>query len=100
MPFQQGNSKLGKKIWTYSIPAGDSCPGKTEACSEECYAAEGFFLMPNVKRSLQRNWDETKSPDFAAWAIGELKRVKAKVVRVHVAGDLYDATYAEKWLEI
>ncbi len=100
MPFQQGNSKLGKKIWTYSIPAGDTCPYKTDACSKECYAADGFFLMPNVKKSLQKNWDETKKDTFDQWAISELKRVKAKVVRVHVAGDLYDLAYVKKWYNI
>jgi hypothetical protein len=98
--FRQGNSKLGKKIWTFSIPAGGSCPGKTDACSKECYAADGFFLMPNVVRSLNKNWDETRQPDFVDNAINHLKKVKAKVCRVHVAGDLYDKEYAEKWLTI
>jgi hypothetical protein len=100
MLFQQGNSKLGKKIWTFSIPAGDTCPGKTEACSKECYAASGFFLMPNVARSLDRKFDYTKLPSFVADATAELKQVKAKVCRVHVAGDLYDTEYAKKWLDI
>lgn len=100
MGFQQGNSKLGRKIWTFSIPAGDTCPGKTEVCSKECYAAEGFFLMPNVARSLERNWDETRDPDFVYQSVHHLRRVKAKVCRVHVAGDLYDAEYAQKWLDI
>lgn len=99
MPFQQGNSKLGKKIFTYSIPAGTTCPGKSKPC-EMCYAQEGFFQMPSVAKSHQRNWDETKDPGFAEWAIDELYRLKAKVVRVHVAGDVYDVAYAKKWLKI
>lgn len=100
MPFQQGNSKLGRKIWTFSIPAGETCPGKTQACSDECYAAEGFFLMPNVARSLKRNLSETYEPNFVERSVAHLQRVKAKVCRVHVAGDLYDREYSKKWLAI
>lgn len=100
MLFQQGNTKLGKKIWTFSIPAGDTCPGKTEACSKECYAASGFFLMPNVAKSLKHKWNATQLESFVSQAISELKSSKAKVCRVHIAGDLYDAEYAKKWLDI
>lgn len=100
MLFKKGNSKLGSKIWTFSIPAGDTCPYKTEACSKECYAAAGFFLMPNVKRSLEASYEATKANDFAAIAIAELKKIKAQVCRVHVAGDLYSIEYAKKWLKI
>lgn len=100
MPFQQGNSKLGRKIWAFSIPAGSTCPGKTDSCSNECYAAKGFFLMPNVKRSLQANYAETQQPNFVSKSIAHLKKVKAKVCRVHVSGDLYDKAYAQKWLKI
>ena len=36
-----GNTKLGK-MPNFSIPAGDTCPGKSEFC-KDCYAQKGFF---------------------------------------------------------
>jgi hypothetical protein len=56
--------------------------------------------MPNVKKSLTKNWDSTKEDDFVDKSVAELKRVGAKVCRVHVAGDLYSVEYAQKWLAI
>lgn len=100
MLFKQGNTKLGRRIYTFSIPAGDTCPGKTGTCGKECYAAEGFFVMPNVARSHLAAYNVTKSPSFVEDAVAELKKIKAKVVRVHVAGDLYSRAYAQKWLAI
>lgn len=100
MSFQKGNSKLGKQIWTFSIPAGSTCPGKTDACSKECYAAKGFFLMKNVKKALVDNVKNAESGVFVDWAVTQLTYFKVKVCRVHVSGDLYSKEYADNWLAI
>lgn len=99
MPFQKGNSKLGNAIYTWSIPAGSTCPGKSKPC-EECYAQDGFFKMRNVHDALYRNELRSKESDFVQYAVDELTRLKAKVCRIHVAGDMYDAVYAAKWYNI
>ncbi len=98
--FRLGNNKLGKSILTWSIPAIKTCPGSTEACRSVCYADTGFFVSRSVSSSHQRNLELSKQDDFVKNAIKDLKSKKSKVVRVHVAGDLYDAEYALKWFEI
>jgi hypothetical protein len=99
MPFCEGNSKLGKPIITWSIPAGSTCPGKSAPCGV-CYAQTGFFHMNNVKTSLEKNLELAQKSDFVDYAVSELTRLKAKVVRIHVAGDMYDVLYTRKWLKI
>jgi hypothetical protein len=99
MGFAVGNSKLGRNIYTWSIPAGSTCPGKSEPC-KECYAQDGFFRMTNVKTALEKNLELSKGKDFVDYAVKEITRLKAKVVRTHVAGDLYDKEYAVKWYKI
>lgn len=99
--FKNGNSKLGKGILTFSIPAGATCPGKSDLCASACYAGKGAFSWGNVQQSMQLAYMRTQSPKFAEMCIDELGRKrKASVVRVHVAGDLYSVEYASKWLEI
>jgi len=96
----KGNAKLGKSIWSFSIPAGDTCPGKSEICSERCYAQRGFFVMPSVKASQERNHESTLLGDFVERMTDEIRKNKCNVVRIHVAGDFYSAAYARKWLKI
>lgn len=96
----KGNSKLGKTIWCFSIPAGASCPGKSEICSSRCYAQKGFFVMPSVQRAQENNWEITRRGDFVEQMLDELKKKKATVVRIHVAGDYYSAEYVRKWIQI
>lgn len=96
----RGNSKLGKEIWTFSIPASFTCPGKSDLCNTRCYAQKGMFHMPNVQQALQRRLEETKKRAFVNKMVYEINKVKASIVRIHVAGDMYDAEYAEKWYSI
>lgn len=98
--LQGGNTKLGVGIYSWSIPAGETCPGKSVLCSARCYAARGFFHMPNVAAFHVANDRFSRTPEFTPWMIGEVRNHNAKLVRVHVAGDFYDATYAAKWYEI
>jgi hypothetical protein len=96
----QGNSKLGRLIWGFSIPAGDTCPGKSERCDDRCYAQKGMFVMPAVKRAHARNLEATKMSDFADRIIEEIRKHKCSVVRIHVAGDYYSVAYIQKWHKI
>lgn len=100
MSFQQGNTKLGLLFWTWSIPADETCPGKTTLCQAKCYAKTGFFRMPNVAHAHRRSYELAQSEHFVPWASSELKRIFARYVRIHVAGDFFDAEYTRKWLLI
>lgn len=98
--LQGGNSKLGVGIHSWSIPARATCPGKSKLCDARCYAAQGFFRMPTVEAAHAANEAFSRTPEFVPWMIGEIRNHRATVVRLHVAGDFYDAEYVDKWYEI
>ena len=98
--FTRSNAKLGKML-NWSIPTISTCPGKTPLCEQFCYAerdAKRFHHTVGPKRDA--NLIATKSSAFTGWAIDQIERSRSDVVRVHVAGDFYDAGYAEKWFRI
>lgn len=97
--IRPGNSKLGE-VPCFSILAGHSCPGKTKTCAAHCYAMKGFFRMTNVRRSHVQNWEASKQSDFAGRVIDEIERLSIKLLRIHVAGDFYNAPYVRKWIKI
>jgi hypothetical protein len=99
--FTKGNSKLGKSILVFSIPAIKTCPGRSKLCERLCYADQGFFMMHNVKDRLYNNWKLSQKKHFAETVTELLNDVKpGTILRIHVAGDFYNAEYAEKWLYI
>ena len=98
--FARGNSKLGPSVFAFGIPAKRTCPGATRACAAVCYAAAGRYHSAAVRKSLERNWERTRAPDFARAAAAELVTKGARLVRVHTAGDLYSVAYAEAWVRV
>lgn len=95
----KGNGKLGENIHTFSIPAWDTCPGRSEACSI-CYARKGWFRIGRMREMLDRNLEASRADNFADRMIAEIERRWCRVVRIHVSGDFYDPAYASKWVEI
>lgn len=95
----KGNSKLGKTIFTFNLPAITTCPGRSLAC-QSCYAMQGRWLFDNVRRSLARNLEAARSPSFATDMVAEIRRRKAAVVRVHSSGDFFSRAYARRWLTV
>jgi hypothetical protein len=98
--LQQGNSKLGRAIHVWSIPAVDTCPGSTAICRDLCYAMRHRFRFNSVKRRLAWNLSQSRRDDFIERMIAEIRCCGALVLRLHVAGDFYDAEYTRKWLTI
>lgn len=98
--FVRGNTKLGKQVLTFSIPAVYTCPGRSKLCESICYATDGFFHMPNVRKSLEEKYELSKSDNFAELVVNELSSYSDGLFRIHVAGDMYSKEYAEKWLYI
>src|SRR5262249_35667365 len=54
----------------------------------------------SVRLRYQRNLELSLRPGFAARMAGFIRRRGVRVVRVHVGGDFYDASYARKWLAV
>jgi Gene product 88 len=100
--LQHGNKKLGKKdlIWTWDLPAIETCPGKSNLCANICYADDGFFNFPNVKASLYRNFRFSLTNRFVPCMIKIIRKKSKKVIRLHSSGDFYNIDYQNKWHEI
>lgn len=98
--FVAGNLKLGPAVLGWSIPAARTCPGATAACLGSCYALQGHYAWPSVQESHRRNLEASQSPEFAAWAIAQIRASPLTKVRVHVSGDLYSPEYTLKWHKI
>jgi hypothetical protein len=96
----RGNTKLGESIHAWSIPAVDTCPGRTRLCESVCYATNGRFRTHRVQELLHENLDASLQKGFEGKVVKEINRRGVSVLRVHVAGDFYDPAYAEKWLRI
>jgi hypothetical protein len=95
------NTKLGKGIAAFSLPAVETCPGRTKLCEGICYATSGFFRFPKVQNSLQSNYAESLEDGFTDRIVNEIKsRRSIKAVRIHPSGDFYSAEYVGKWFDI
>lgn len=95
------NSKLGKGIAGFSIPAVKTCPGSTAHCRKICYATAGFFNFPKIKKNLEDNYQASLEDDFVDKINGQIKRSRSiKAVRIHPAGDFYSNEYIDKWIKI
>lgn len=99
--FSRGNHKLPRNIAIFNIPEIKTCPGRTEACSQLCYAIKATRQYPKTLLQRKRNLRISISDQFVDRAIKELKRMrKVDTVRIHEAGDFYSQTYLDKWIII
>jgi len=92
----RGNSKLGKDIWSFSLPAIDTCPGSTSLCRKICYAARYQKRFKNTLVKYENNLQVFNKEDM----IKEIFDISPKVVRIHVAGDFYSVDYINDWIDI
>lgn len=98
--LKMGNSKTGKRVWTWSM-----LPGKDGTCicdCNGCYAKAGFYCMSNVIASLELNTSIVNDDiDFFYRAISaQLEIIGSGEVRIHAAGDFNTKdpeAYAETW---
>ena len=97
MLLQRGNQKLGPLIYNFSLPAFETCPGCTAACAAVCYARDGFYTIPSTKTSLWKNYEASMKRTFAHEVIAQIRKQKARLVRIHPAGDFYSNDYIKKW---
>jgi hypothetical protein len=95
-----GNTKLGPGIYTWSLPAAMTCPGRSTLCERLCYALKGRFVMARQLRQAIRNWIIACTPFFVWWMVRQLTKVRARVVRIHVSGDFFSAVYVKQWARI
>ncbi len=91
------NSKLGKTIGVFNLPAGITCPGMTVACSS-CYAAKVEKIYPNAKVAYARNLDAVMGgSDWTDSVMAQIKKKNVKTVRIHANGDFFSSEYILDW---
>lgn len=123
LKFGQGNSKLAPNIFTFSLPAGFTCPGALNCLSKAVEQPDGSYKLVDGKDVTHRCFaaiDEALKPSVrnARWHNFNLVRGKTKeqivelitmslpgvrwsyMVRIHVAGDFFNQTYFDAWLEV
>jgi hypothetical protein len=124
LKFGSGNSKLAPNIFTFSLPAGFSCPGASNCLSKavkqpagnyklvdgpkteiRCFAAIDEALKPAVRLARWHNFNALKSlktADAMASLIQEsLPTVRWKyIIRIHVSGDFFSQAYFDAWLTV
>ena len=120
-----GNKKLNRnlhaKTFTFSLPAGFSCPGanlclakadpitgkitKGDQCLFTCFAARDECIYPSVRTSRWRNYELCKSLDHKSLvslihkSIDHYVSRDATHIRWHVSGDFFSAQYLKAVLE-
>ena len=95
-----GNEKLSASVAHFDLPAGTTCPGKSDLCYGRCYARKSRYTFPQVQERLQWSYTQSKRGDFVDRMVDELYRKGIILMRWHVAGDIYSPSYARKILEI
>ncbi len=104
--YLTSNAKMKRDgILAFGIPAYRSesgkltCPGASE-CLAGCYARQGFYVMPSVKKAQEARLKLTGHQDFPMVMSLEIQRRKPKIVRIHDSGDFYSMSYYRKWRDI
>lgn len=118
LKFTNGNAKLEKGIWSFSIPSGFTCPFAKDCLSKanretgkitdgkhtefRCFSASQESVFPNVRRSRWNNFDLLKGKslsDMSNLILSSLPK-NAKKIRIHVGGDFFSQTYFDAWLAV
>jgi len=118
LKFNRGNAKLGNDIFTFSLPAGYSCPGARECLSRagrngsgiqdgletkfRCFAASAEAQYPAVREQRWYNFDllKGKTTEQMVQLIEASLPKKANLIRVHVSGDFFNESYFDAWMEV
>lgn len=110
----------GKKVYSFDILSGHSCPFANECLSKVVETSEGFriqdgpntefrcfsasqeVIFTNVRKLRSSNFSELKgltSEEMAA-KLSEAMPKNLGVCRIHVAGDFFNQSYFDAWLSI
>jgi Gene product 88 len=117
LKFLKGNAKLGSDVWTFSIPAGHTCPGACQCKAKvdrqggklvdgpqtqfRCFSATQEVAFRSVRQSRWSNMDllkpRTSVPDLMDLIVASVPNT-AEIIRVHVSGDFYSQNYFDAWM--
>lgn len=109
-----GNAKLGKGVYTFSIlPTNElyqfifdgiefQVRGTCPCHCKGCYATKGFYCMSSTKNSLAKKTILVREClDWVKRAIlAQIEAENIKMLRIHASGDFMSAEYIQMWREI
>ena len=99
--LKNSNSKLGRNIYAFDLPAVVSCPDYKE-CFKTCYANKGTYIWKAAKQSNTFNYaiaiHDIKY--LQAELINEIIKKKIKNIRIHSSGDFFSKDYFLMWVNI
>ena len=124
LKFGKGNAKLGNEIYTFSLPAGHSCPGAMACLSKadpdtgritdgkktqfRCFAASQEANYTTVRAARWYNYMQLllcktagkyDTEKMKALLLESLPEDATKV-RIHVSGDFFAQEYFNAWLAV
>jgi len=97
--IQQGNSKLGKDMMMFNLPATENVCGRV---CDSCYAINEQNRFTNVLKARDARYKASLQPTFTSTVKAELKHLRKppKYFRIHASGEFYDQAYINKWASI
>lgn len=113
LKWSDSNTKVQKlgdrfgKVFSFGLPAFKSedgfkvCPG-AGACAAVCFARQGQYVRSAVKNAREVNLRAARGnlQVFIKHAVSDLKRLGAKLVRIHDSGDFFSSSYLNAWFSI
>jgi hypothetical protein len=118
LKFGIGNAKLGKQIYTFTLPSGYTCPGASECLTRadrvtgritdgkaqtfRCFAASMEARLTSLRAKgwhnleLLKGQNESQMTDLIQASIP----AGATVIRIHVGGDYFNESYFRAWINV
>lgn len=110
----------GKKVYSFDILSGHSCPFANECLSKvvetpagfriqddpntefRCFSASQEVIFTNLRKLRSSNFSELKGLTSAemAYKLSEAMPKNLGVCRIHVAGDFFNQNYFNSWLSV
>lgn len=104
------NRKLGRAVYSWSIPPVETCPGRTGLCQSICYARKMASRFTHIRKAWRANLNLSERPDFSdllTSALISIRQIEQKrqggvesiPLRIHVSGDFYSPEYIHSWMK-
>lgn len=95
--ISKGNGKMGN-ISSVSLPSRITC--RACNCTIKCYAAKLERLRPTVRNAYANNLQILSEQPDQYWREVEAAVMTSRFFRFHVSGDIVNAEYFERMVEI
>jgi hypothetical protein len=110
--------KLGRKVYTFSLPAGYTCPGASKCLTKfdrnigkivdgdkqefRWFAASMEAVFTGFRDNNSSNLESLKklnTEEATALILASLP-TQAQIVRIHVSGDFFSESYFKAWINV